>query len=120
MSKLSKLEEVALAIYASDIRTGVYDSFLIADSFLKTSETRFKNNKHNQADVRQIKVKDYVEVKSYDFNSIVFNGNEILNYLKNSEKCLIEQKVISPVNAYEVISSYVECCVKEKIKIMNS
>lgn len=120
MSKLSRLEEVALAIYASDIRTGVHNSFLIADSFLKTSETEFKNNKHNQTDVRQIKVKGHVEIKSYDFNSVVFNGNEILNYLKNSEKCLIEQQVISPVHAYEVVSSYVEYCVKEKIKIMNS
>lgn len=120
MSKLTKLEEVALHIYSSDVRVGIYDSFLIADEFLKTSNTEFKNNEHNQLDVKQIDVKDPIEVLNYDSNSYIFNGNEIIKIIEDSESELIKKRVISPVQAYEEIACYVKSFVNEKIKIMNS
>lgn len=118
MSKLTKLEEVALSIlngkaskHGHSTRGGVEEAFRMAEIFLSTSPD-FK--------VKEITVKGHVEIINYDADSMTISANDIHKVLEETESELHERQVLSPVHAMETVVRNLAKMSKESIEKANA
>lgn len=120
MSKLTRLEEVALAILIATKNENTLNScFKEAQEFLECSEGQFKNCDFNKPDINGIEVVGHVEVKNYGINSQVISSVDIMNCLTLTEKQLHEKQVLSPVYAMKIVSTNLANMASRKVKEAN-
>ena len=118
MSKLTKLEEVALAILiATKDKNTLNSCFKQAQEFLECSERQFKNCDFNKPNLNEIEViGKEIEVKEFNAFSKTISVVNITSCLEETERELKQKRVLSPVHAMEIVSVNLIKMASEKVK----